>query len=82
MNAALLYRPRQRWLFWMALACAATIHLGAIVLAKGKSDKVVVQDFTPSGVDVDVVDPAPDQKPPEESVTSQEQVAPDEKTFS
>ena len=81
MNAALLYRPRQRWLFWMALACAATIHLGAIVLAKGKSDKVVVQDFTPSGVDVDVVDTAPDQKPPEESVTSQEQFAPDEKTF-
>ena len=81
MNTALLYRPHQRWLFWMALACAATIHLGAVVFAKGKADKVVVQGFTPPGFDVEVVDSAPDQKPPEESATPQEQFVPDEKAF-
>jgi hypothetical protein len=38
MNAALLYRSRRRWVFWIALACAVGIHVEAVVLAKGKSD--------------------------------------------
>ncbi len=83
MNDALLYRPRQRWLFWMALACAATIHVGAVVFARSKSDNVVVTNFRPPGVDVEVVDAAPEQVPPEESATPPppEQLSPDEETF-
>ncbi len=83
MNAALLYRPRQRWLFWMALACAATIHVGVVVFARSKPDNVVVTDFRPPGVDVEVIDAAPEQVPPEESAPPQppEQLSPDEETF-
>jgi TonB family protein len=83
MSAALLYRPRQRWLFWMALACAATIHVGAVVFARSKPDNVVVTDFRPPGVDVEVIDAAPEQVPPEESAPPQppEQLSPDEETF-
>jgi TonB family protein len=81
MNAAVLYRSRSRWLFWIALACAAAIHLGAVVLAKGKSDKVVVQDLRPPGVDVEVLGVEPEQTPPEESVMPPEQLAPQEETF-
>lgn len=46
MNAALLYRPHRRWLVWLAFACAAAIHLGAVVLAKGRSDKSVEVPIT------------------------------------
>jgi protein TonB len=82
MNAALLYRPRRRWLFWIALACAAAIHVGAVVLAKGKADKIVVQDFVPTGVEVQAVEADPEQSPPEESVTPPPpQFSPDEETF-
>jgi TonB family protein len=81
MNAAQLYRPSRRWLFWVALGCATAIHLGAVVLAKGKSDKFVVQDLRPPGVDVEVVGVEPEQTPPEESVAPPEQVAPQEETF-
>jgi hypothetical protein len=83
MNAALLYRPRRRYLFWISLACAAVIHVGAVVFAKSKPNKTVVQDFRPPGVDVEVVDAKPEPSPPEESVTTPppEQLAPDEETF-
>jgi TonB family protein len=80
MNAAVFYRSRSRWLFWIALACAAAIHLGAVVLARGKSDKVVVQDLR-SGVDVEVLGVEPEQTPPEESVIPPRQLAPQEETF-
>jgi periplasmic protein TonB len=82
MNAALLYRPRRRGLFWIAFACAALIHVGAVVIAKGKSDKIAMQDFKPSGIDIEVEN-EPQQTPPEESVTPPppEQLAPDEETF-
>jgi Uncharacterized protein YfbK, C-terminal len=54
MNAALLYRSRRRWLFWIALAFAVGIHVGAVVFAKGNSDKVVVQDLRPPGGEVEL----------------------------
>jgi protein TonB len=81
MNA--LYRRRRRWLIWTAFACAAAIHVGAIVIAKGKSDKITVQDFKPAGVDVEVVDKDPEQPPPEEAVMRppSEQILPDENAF-
>ena len=56
MNAALLYRPRGRWTFWIAFACAAAIHVGAVGLANSRSEKTIVQDFRPPGSDVDLVD--------------------------
>jgi len=64
MNTALLYRPSQRWPVWAAFACAAGIHIGAIVVAQGKSDKSAEQDFKPAGVDIEVVNP--EETPPED----------------
>jgi TonB family protein len=83
MNSALLYRPRRRNLFWIAFACAAAIHFGAVVLAKGKSDKISVQDFRPAGVDAEMVAAEPEQVPPEEFVTPPppEQFPRQEETF-
>ena len=83
MNAALLHRPCQRWRFWIAFACAAAIHVGAIVLAKGKSEKIAVQDSSPAVVDVDMIDAAPEPERPEESAapSPSEQFSPDEDAF-
>ena len=47
MNAALLYRPRGRWTFWIAFACAAAIHVGAVGLANSRSEKTILQDVRP-----------------------------------
>jgi TonB family protein len=82
MNAALPYRRRQAWTFWVAFACAAVIHVGAVVLAKSKSEKTTIQDFRPPEVDVEVLDNNPDHVPPEDSVTPPlPQFSPDEETF-
>ena len=69
MNAALLYRSRGRWTFWIAFACAATIHLGAVVLAKSKSERTTVQDFMPPGTDVELINEQPEPESPQESIT-------------
>jgi TonB family protein len=83
MNAALLYRRRQAWTFWMAFTCAAAIHVAAVVLAKGKSETTTIQDFKPSGGDVEVLDTEPEHLPPEEPITPPPaQFSPDEETFS
>jgi TonB family protein len=83
MNAALLYRPRGRWTFWIAFACAAAIHLGAVVLAKSKSERTTVQDFMPPGTDVELINGQPEPESPQESTTppSLDQVHPDEDMF-
>src|SRR5213593_1793045 len=83
MNAALLYRPRGRWTFWIAFACAAAIHLGAVVFAKSKSEKTTIQDFRPPEVDVEVFNAQPEHVQPEDSVTlPPPRFSPDEETFS
>lgn len=81
MNPASLYRPQRRSLFWVAFACATAIHIGAVVFAKSKPDKIVVQDLKPPGVDVQIVNADPEQPAPEESLIPPAQVAPDEETF-
>jgi TonB family protein len=83
MNSALLYRTRGRWMFWIAFGCAAAMHIGAVVLAKTKAERTTIQDFKPPGVDIEVVDPEPQQTPPEESLTPppSPQISPDEETF-
>src|SRR5207245_11753071 len=83
MNAALLYRPRGRWTFWIAFACAAAIHVGAVGLANSRSEKTILQDFRPPGSDVDLVDENPEPVSPQESITPPplDQVHPDEDVF-
>jgi len=66
MNTALVYRPSRRWLEWAAFACAAGIHIGAILVAQGKSDKSAAQDFKPVGVDIEVANKDPEETPPED----------------
>ncbi|HEY2143160.1 MAG TPA: energy transducer TonB [Candidatus Udaeobacter sp.] len=83
MNAALLYRRRRPWTFWIAFTCAAAIHVGAVVLAKGKSEKTTIQDFTTPTGEVEVLDTDPERVPPEEPVTPPPaQFSPDEEIFS
>src|SRR6266571_843941 len=65
MNTA-LYRPSRRWPVWAAFACAAGIHIGAILVAQGKSEKSAAQDFKPVGVDMEVVNKDPEETPPED----------------
>src|SRR6266487_3075800 len=58
MNAALIYRPNNRNLIWIAFVCAITIHLAAIGLAKSKPQhfsatvcpgpEVEITDFLPA----------------------------------
>ena len=83
MNAALPCRPCQRWRFWIAFACAAAIHVGAVVIATGKSERIAEQDVTSPGVDVEVIRTDPEPTPPEQSFTPPlpEQFSPDEETF-
>ena len=66
MNTALVYRPSRPWLVCAAFACAAGIHIGAIVVAQGKSDNVAVQDFKLAGADIEIVDKDREETPPEE----------------
>ena len=82
MNAALLYRPRGRWLFWAAFASAAAIHVGAVVIANGKSNQIPVQDFKPAGIDVEVLEKEPEQVPSEQPMApASSQIAPDKDAF-
>src|ERR1051325_2997125 len=84
MNTALLYRPNRRWLVWAAFACATGIHIVAIVVAQGKSDKSAVQDFKPAGVDIEVMNRDPEETPPEDVAMPPppEQVSADLEAFS
>src|ERR1041385_5465072 len=83
MKIALPYKPNRRWLVWAAFACAAGIHIGAIVVAQGKSNKIATQDFKPGGVDVEVLDKELEEALPEEPMMlpPSEQVPPDQETF-
>jgi TonB family protein len=82
-NAASLYRPRGRWTFWIAFACAAAIHLGAVAVAKNKSEKTTVQDFRLPETNIELVDENPDPVPPQESIAPPplNQVPPNEDVF-
>jgi TonB family protein len=83
MNTTLVYRPSRPWLVWAAFACAAAIHIGAIVVAQGKSDKVAVQDFKSAVADIEIVDKSKEETPPEDVAMPPppEQVPPDLETF-
>src|SRR5438445_7669474 len=83
MNTA-LYRPSRRWPVCAAFACAAGIHIGAILVAQGKSDKSAAQDFKPAGADIEVVNKDPEETPPEDVAMPPpppQQVPPDLEAF-
>ena len=83
MNPALLYRPRGRWPFWIAFVCAITIYLGALVLAKNKSESIKVENFSSAQEDVELVETEPELPSPEQSITPSlvEQIRPDQDSF-
>ena len=71
MNKALIYRPNNRRLIWIAFVCAITIHLGAIAIA-GNNSKPFVVNVIPDSFDPPVV--GVDENPPpmpqeEETIT-------------
>jgi len=84
MNTALLYRPSRRWPVWAAFACAAGIHIGAIVVAQGKSDKNAARDFKPAGVDIEVVNKDLEEAPTDDvsMPPPPERIPPDSEAFS
>src|SRR5581483_4083516 len=57
MNPALIYRPNNRKLTWIAFVCAVTAHLGAVVLANNKPQ--TVSPVFSEGSDVEATDFAP-----------------------
>ena len=69
MNPILNYQSRRRWLTWAAFGCAAAIHLGAIVIAQGKAEKVSAPNLPLDGVDVVMGDERPPESLPEEQET-------------
>jgi TonB family protein len=71
-------------MFWTAFVCAIGIHLGAVVLAKGKSEITKVESFRPPESDVEVIDTAPNPISPEDPVEPPvlEQIRPDQEIFS
>ena len=61
MNSALLYRRRSHWICWVAFVSALAIHVGAVALAKTKSPRTGLANFSPPGVLelVDIAEPEP-----------------------
>lgn len=55
MNEALIYRPNNRKLIWIAFACAITIHLAAVGFANSRPQKVS-SVVSPFGPDIEVTD--------------------------
>ena len=83
MNPALLYRTRGRWTFWIAFVCAVTIHLGAVVLGKNKSESAKLENFRPVEGGVELIDTEPELPSPEQSITppTVEQIPLDQDSF-
>jgi TonB family protein len=82
-NPVLLYRRRGRWTSWIAFVCAVTIHLGAVVLGKNKSQSAKLENFSPGESDVELVDTEPELPSPEQSITPppMEQIPLDQDNF-
>jgi len=56
MNGALIYRPNNRRLIWMAFVCAVAVHVTAVVLAENRSKPMLLGTipFTDDVIGVDV----------------------------
>jgi TonB family protein len=83
MNPALVYGQHGRSIFWIAFVSALAIHLGAVALAKTKSQPITLEVFTPLD-DLELVDTAePEPALLEESATPPplEQIHPDQDSF-
>jgi TonB family protein len=86
MNAALIYRPNNRKLIWIAFACAVTVHLAAVGLAKSKlqnwsmtvcpGPEVEITDFTPANTEEPEIVLPPEQPSNEPQEFTDENVTP------
>lgn len=74
MNSALLYRPGNHKLTWIAFECAITIYLTAIAIAGNKATPVLIPSFDEDGPPVfGTFDPPPQ---PEEAETPDQLIPP------
>lgn len=82
MNKALIYRPNNRKLIWMAFVCAITIHLGAIAIAENKAKPVSAswEEGSDGPPVIGTIDPSP-QSPEAEIILSPEQPVNDQQEF-
>lgn len=83
MNPTSLYRPCGRWTFWIAFVCAIGIHLGAVAVAKSKSESPKSVSFSPPESDIEVIDTEPEPVSSEQPMMPApvEQIPSDEDTF-
>jgi len=85
MNVAMIYRPKNRKLIWLAFACALSIDVTAVVLAENKSKPVLLGSM-PIGDEVVGVDipPSPqeatDVSPPDQPAVPDEEFYDDKVT--
>ena len=70
-------------MFGIAFVCAVGIHLGAVVIAKARSEGAQVEKFTPVEGEVDLIETEPDRILPEDSLPPPplEQIRPDQEIF-
>jgi len=69
MNTALIYRPNNRGLIWVAFAFALTVHLAAIALAENKPKPVLLSfRAEPDAAVLGTIDPLP--QPSEQDIVS------------
>ena len=81
MNVAMIYRPNNRKLIWLAFACAISIHLGAIAFAGNRSG-VPAPNLSPPGDDVKGIDFLPSDRLEVTDVSPPDQPAvPDEEFY-
>ncbi len=86
MASALLFQPRPRWRFGIALGAAILIHCGAIGLASIHKDNQIDSvgglegpDYTP--VIIDIEHPPENSTPPPEPIETPPPVVPNEDSF-
>jgi TonB family protein len=81
MNTALIYRPNNRGMIWVAFGFALTIHLAAVALAENKSKPVLLSFGTDSDDAVlGTLDPLP-QPPEQDIVSSSGQIPAEDREF-
>jgi TonB family protein len=79
MNAALIYRPNNRKLIWIAFACAVTAHLAAVGLANNKPQSL--SPVVSPGSEVEITDFPPANSEEPEVVLPPEQPSNEQQEF-
>ena len=83
MKTTMIYRPQRRGSVWIAFTCALIVHLGVVLVAANKSDKVMPQQLGPADEVVNIEDgPAePPREPEAEPLSEPTSASPTDDSF-